>query len=65
MTSTKASDLVPLMEAAARAGVNHQTLRRRINDGSLTAFRFGPRLLKVSLVEVEALFKPVSNASKL
>ena len=33
-------DLITLQEAAARLGVNPKTIRRRIADGTLTAFQF-------------------------
>lgn len=59
MAETTARDLVTVNEGAAHAGVNHQTIRRRIADGSLTAYRFGPRLLKVSLAEIDALLMRV------
>ena len=36
-----------IIEAAARIGVNTKTIRRRIADGSLVGYRFGPRLIRV------------------
>jgi excisionase family DNA binding protein len=47
--------LVSCNEAAALAGVSHQTIRRRIAAGELTGYRFGPKLIRVDLAEVEAL----------
>ena len=48
-----------LAEAAARTGVSVRTLRRRVAEGRLTAYRCGPRLLRVDTEEVDALMKPV------
>jgi len=36
--------------------VHERTIRYRIADGSLTGYRVGPRLIRVDLNEVEALF---------
>jgi excisionase family DNA binding protein len=51
-----------LAEAGARAGVSPRTLRRRIADGDLTGYRFGPRLLRVDAAEVDALLQAMPNA---
>ena len=48
-----------LAEAAVRTGVSVRTLRRRVAEGRLTAYRCGPRLLRVDTEEVDALMKPV------
>lgn len=48
-----------LADAAARTGVSVRTLRRRISEGRLAAYRCGPRLLRVDTEEVDALMKPV------
>lgn len=45
--------LISLAEAAEHLGVNPKTIRRRISDGTLTAYRSGPRLLRVDLAELE------------
>ena len=45
---------VSIEKAAAFADVSTKTIRRRISDGTLHAARFGPRLLRVDLAEVEA-----------
>jgi len=49
----------PLAAAALRLNCSTRTLRRRISDGSLTGYRFGPRLIRVSVAEVDALLCPV------
>lgn len=50
---------VPLSVAAEHVQVATKTLRRRIADGQLTGYRFGSRLLRVDLAEVEALLRPI------
>ena len=51
--------LMGIAEAAKYANVHPSTLRRRIADGQLPAYRVGPKLLKVDLDDVEALIRPV------
>jgi excisionase family DNA binding protein len=48
-----------MAEAAEYANVHPSTLRRRIADGQLPAYRVGPKLLKVDIEDVEALIRPV------
>jgi excisionase family DNA binding protein len=48
--------------AALTAGVSTRTIRRRIADGSITGYRFGPRVIRVDLDEVESLFKRMPTA---
>jgi excisionase family DNA binding protein len=45
---------VSIQEAAELASVNPKTIRRRIEDGTFTAHRFGPRLIRLDLAEVDA-----------
>lgn len=47
-----------LAEAAEAHAVSVKTLRRRIADGSITGYRFGPKIIRVDLDEVEALMRP-------
>jgi len=51
-----------IAEAASRHGCNPRTIRRRIADGSLTGYRFGPHLLRVEPSEVDALLRPIPTA---
>jgi excisionase family DNA binding protein len=53
------SRLMGIAEAAEYANVHPSTLRRRIADGQLPAYRVGPKLLKVDIDDVEALIRPV------
>ncbi len=44
-----------IAQAADRLGVSHWTIRNRIADGTLTAQRVGPRLIRVLASDVDAL----------
>ena len=49
-----------LIEAADYVAVHPKTVRRWVATGRLTAYRAGPRLLRVDLNEVDAmLLRPV------
>jgi len=47
---------------ATYAGVSSDTIRRRIADGSLKAYRFGPRQIRIDLADLEAMFRPIPSA---
>jgi len=53
------SPSMTLAEVASRYNVSSKTIRRRIADGSLPAFRVGPRLIRVDVADVERLFRPI------
>ena len=55
--------LIGLQEAADRCGVSYRTFRRWISEGRINAVRVGPRLLKVSADDLEALFQPVGGGA--
>lgn len=48
-----------LDDAAARLCVTRRTLDNYIADGTLQAYRFGPRLVRVRWADVEALLVPI------
>ncbi len=54
--------LVSTVDAAEYLGCTPRTVRRRIADGSLTAYRMGPRLVRVDLTELDNLLRPIPNA---
>ncbi|ACV79821.1 hypothetical protein Namu_3496 [Nakamurella multipartita DSM 44233] len=57
-----ARHLVTIAAAAEFAAVNPRTIRRRISDGTITAYRVGPRILRVDLNEVEnKLLRPIAT----
>lgn len=58
-TAARNRQLVSLSDAAEHYDVHPRTLRRRIADGTLPAYRVG-RLVKVDLNEAErALLRPI------
>lgn len=50
-----------LTRAAARTGISVRTLRRRVADGSLPAYRTGPRMIRVRSSDVDRLMRPIPS----
>ncbi|MFE1515177.1 helix-turn-helix domain-containing protein [Corynebacterium bovis] len=48
-----------LKEAALRWGISVKTLRRRIAEGKLHAYRTG-RIIRVNAADVDAMMQPVN-----
>ncbi len=48
-------------EAVERTGVSTKTIRRRIAEGRLTGYRFGPTLIRLNPAEVDALLRPIPS----
>jgi len=63
LATRPARRLVSLDHAADYAGVCVRTIRRRISAGDLAAYRVGPRLIRVDLVELDAMLRPIPTAS--
>jgi excisionase family DNA binding protein len=55
-------ELVSLAEAGRLLNCSPRTVRRRIADGQLRAYRNGPRLIAIDLADVEALLQPIPSA---
>lgn len=60
--TTQARRLVSISQAAQYVDVHPMTLRRWISAGRVSAYRVGPRLLKVDLVELDAMMRPIQTA---
>lgn len=54
--------LISLAEAAERLDVCPRTLRRYISAGRVTAYRIGPRLIKIDPNELDQMVIRVTNA---
>ena len=54
--------LLTIEEAAAYPALSTRTIRRRIADGTLPAFRVGPRSIRVRPEHLEELLRPIPNA---
>jgi excisionase family DNA binding protein len=51
--------LVSIEKAAAYVDASPRTIRRSIAAGKLTGYRFGNRLLRIDLNEVDSLLRPI------
>lgn len=51
-----------LVAAAERTGMSPRTLRRRVAEGKLPAYRSGPRLLRVDAEDVDRLMVRIPRA---
>jgi len=61
--TTKLDAMFTVAEAADRLHVHSRTIRRRIADGTLSAYRVGPHLIRLDPAEVEALLRPIPAVS--
>ncbi len=52
-----------LAEVAARYNCSTKTVRRRIAEGKLTAYRLGPHLIRIDRAEADALLRPIPAAA--
>lgn len=51
-----------IAEAAERIGVHPKTLRRRIAEGKLPAYRLGHQIVRLNPADVDALLRPIPTA---
>jgi excisionase family DNA binding protein len=56
--------LITMREACERVSVSDDTIRRRIAAGQLTGYKFGPRILRIDVDELDACFRPIPNAGE-
>lgn len=64
-SAVPAPEWASIQQAAALHGVSVDTLRRRIREGRLPAYRFGDRLIKVRIADLENLFRPIPVGQQL
>lgn len=57
--STTTTEYLSLQEAADRWGVSSKTVRRRIAEGKLAAYRSG-RIIRLRVADVDAMMQPVN-----
>lgn len=60
-----APEWLSLQKAAIIYGVSVDTLRRRISAGRLPASRFGVRLIRVRIEDLERLYRPIPAFDQL
>ncbi|MGV1007102.1 MAG: helix-turn-helix transcriptional regulator [Dermatophilaceae bacterium] len=63
MTPKPRRQFESLAQAAARTGLSTRTLRRRIAAGDLTAYRNGPRVIRIDPDDVDRLMLQIATAS--
>jgi excisionase family DNA binding protein len=58
-TFTRSADdrLVSIATAASYLGVNERTIRNKLYDGTLKAYKLGPRVVRLRLSEIDAALK--------
>lgn len=61
-TAQPPTHFVTVPDGAARHGVHPQTIRRWIAEGRLTAYRLGPRLIRLDVRELDSLLRPDAAA---
>jgi len=54
-----------LQEAATIFGISVDTLRRSVSSGKLPASRFGRRLIRVRITDLERLYRPIPAVDEL
>jgi excisionase family DNA binding protein len=57
--SVSPASYMSLKDAATQYGVSERTIRRRIAEGKLAAYRVGPRSIRVTAEDVAALAQPI------
>lgn len=53
-----------IQDAADRIGVSTKTIRRKIADGSLPAYRLGTSIIRLRSDDVEGLLRPIPTAGR-
>jgi len=60
--SQRKKNLGTIATGASCYSISEKTLRRWVAEGRITGYRFGPRMLRIDLNEIEALLKPIPTA---
>lgn len=59
------AQFVTIAEAAQRSSCSPKTIRRYIAAGHLTAYRMGPKLIRLDVEELDALMRPLPTVGTL
>lgn len=62
-TARSEARYVSQKEAAERWGVSVDVIRRLIASGQITGYRLNRRIIRVSVEEVDAAFRPIPTVS--
>ncbi|OJZ75813.1 DNA-binding protein [Mycobacterium paraffinicum] len=63
MPTTVVRRWVSIADTAEHLGITTKTVRQMIADGRLTAYRSGPRLIRLDLNEVDAAMRPLDRSA--
>ncbi len=63
-STTDQATYVTVLGAADRIGVSTKTIRRKIADGSLPAYRLGTSIIRLRLDDVEGLLRPIPTVGR-
>lgn len=58
MEASTAHPTLSIKDVVSTFGISRSTIFRRINDGTLPVYRFGPRVLRFDPDDVVAAFRP-------
>ncbi len=61
-SSVKPHTYVTIAEAAQQLEWNPRTVRRRISEGALPAYRLGPRHIRIKVSDIDAMLRPIPTA---
>lgn len=62
MSDGRHADYVSLSQAAELMSVSVKTVRRRIADGTLPAYRCGRRVIRVRVADLDLAFRRIPSA---
>ncbi|BBY54233.1 excisionase family DNA-binding protein [Mycobacterium koreense] len=63
-TTFHARHYVTITQAAKYLGVTTRCIRQMVADGRLTAYRNGPRLVRIDLNDIDAAMQPFGGGAK-
>jgi excisionase family DNA binding protein len=64
MADSSRTQYVTLAEAAELMSVSVKTLRRRIADGTIPAYRCGRRVIRIRVADLQRAFCPIPSARR-
>ncbi|WP_245994513.1 helix-turn-helix domain-containing protein [Nocardioides immobilis] len=64
MADPTRTQYLTLVEAADLMSVSVKTLRRRIADGTIPAYRCGRRVIRIRVEDLERAFLPIPSAQR-
>lgn len=59
-SATSQAPLLSIRDAAKYLGVSDDTIRRMISRGELSAYRYGPKIIRIDRRDIDKLRRPVT-----